>query len=705
MEATGHVAMIPGSPPCVDATAAVFCHLRLARATFRRPVICFQFLDTTSKCVEYARTLKLPVLNHFPILEERGEGMRKSGIALFVVFAFFATALPTTLLAEDQNQPISTNKDRLLTIAAQGEIAPAEPSRGYSTTWDGKPKMMIGIGGINHNLKVGDYVFGPANGDRATVGVAVIGTGDERAKGTWQVITSIGNSVTVWSGKAEGSKGFIVGKVDGYVLVHYEDDVLDKLSIGDTLQAKASGIGLEIQGHDDVFAHGITPEILEKVVTQRADEKLEVTVVKEIPAEIVGQGPGRSSLSGNYNIQTCYPPDIEEYGLNELRYGDLVLLKNIQTDYGKGYFRGGATLGVVVTGPSDESGLGIGVTPILSNSFGKLTARIDPSANIGKHIGIEMKAATNPPGIPVWKPQTAPSPSTRPTVFKTNKDKLITTAVEGVVQPARGGSPRPSYLGKPKLLYGMGSVNYTVSVGDPAYGWEGSDHVEPGVTIQGRDRPSPSDCALAILACIGNEAKVISGKADGAKGLFIGRHSGSHDMVWFPKDALEKLGVNDKIQVRARGVGLKIEGFDDVRVNKMSPELLENMGITIVNGRLVVPIVKEVPGHIMGSGMGGSFLETGDYDIQTTCPEVVEELSLKDLRLGDIVAIRDHYDFHGRGRYVGAVTIGVIIHGWSDLAGHGPGVNPLLSATPGIIETKLDPDANTAYYLGIKEKP
>jgi len=40
----------------------------------------------------------------------------------------------------------------------------------------------------------------------------------------------------------------------------------------------------------------------------------------------------------------------------------------------------------------------------------------------------------------------------------------------------------------------------------------------------------------------------------------------------------------------SRGVGLKIEGFEDVRVNKLSPKLLENMGITIENGRLVVPI-------------------------------------------------------------------------------------------------------------------
>ena len=69
------------------------------------------------------------------------------------------------------------------------------------------------------------------------------------------------------------------------------------------------------------------------------------------------------------------------------------------------------------------------------------------------------------------------------------------------------------------------------------------------------------------------------------------------------------------------------------------------------------------------------------------------------------MAIKDHYDFYGRGRYEGAVTIGVCIHGFSKSAGHGPGLNPVLSALPGTIKTVIDPQANTVYYLGIKEKP
>jgi len=60
-------------------------------------------------------------------------------------------------------------------------------------------------------------------------------------------------------------------------------------------------------------------------------------------------------------------------------------------------------------------------------------------------------------------------------------------------------------------------------------------------------------------------------------------------------------------------------------VNKASPELLENMGITVEGGLLVVPVVMELPAHLMGSGLGFPFIEALDYDIQTTCPEIVEE--------------------------------------------------------------------------------
>ena len=290
--------------------------------------------------------------------------------------------------------------------------------------------------------------------------------------------------------------------------------------------------------------------------------------------------------------------------------------------------------------------------------------------------------------------------------MKTNKDSLIITAVQGVIQPPSSRGYSVTWDGSPKLSVGTASISYTIQVGDLAFGQASADHIEPGVTIQGRDRSVPSECALAILACIGNEAKVVSGDAKGAKGVYTGRHAGSDDMVWFPKEVIEKLALLDTIQIKACGIGLEIEGFEDVKVTKTSPRLLNNMGLSEDGGQLVVPVTKEVPGFLMGSGIGSDpCVETNDYDIQTTCPEYVDEYGLKEIRLGDVVAIRDHYCRYGRGRYEGAMTIGVIIHGWSDSSGHGPGVNPVLSALPGRIRTKKDSHSNIAYYLGLRKKP
>ena len=290
-------------------------------------------------------------------------------------------------------------------------------------------------------------------------------------------------------------------------------------------------------------------------------------------------------------------------------------------------------------------------------------------------------------------------------MIETNKDKLLVIAVQGeIVSPVSSGY-RAQWDGQPKLALGMGGIKYNLRVGDPCFGWASGDHVEPGVTIRGKEDPAPSRCALALLACIGNEAVVVSGEAKGEKGLFTGRHAGADDLVWFAHETLEKLAIGDKVQVKAVGVGLKIKGFEDVRVNKCSPRLLESLGIEVRDGKLVVPVVKEIPGYLMGSGIGaGTVLESVDYDIQTTDPKAVEKHDLKTLRLGDVVCLRDQLCTSGRGYYKGAMTMGVIVHGASDYSGHGPGVNPILSTKDGRIVPRIDPNANIALYLGLRDK-
>src|SRR4030067_910416 len=268
----------------------------------------------------------------------KGEVMKKAAVIVLFIICLVVTAVS---LAPEKSAPtkLTTNKEKILVTAVQGKIAQPQPSRGYIVTWDGKPKMAIGTGGINYNLKIGDKVFGWAGGDRETMGVAAGSMGDARVGASWFTRSSIGNEVKIIGGEARGQKGVVIGKFCGYILVHLGDALLDKLAIGDGLQIKASGLGLEIEGYPDVFVHSLAPELLEKLEIRVVDGKLEVPVVKEIPAEIVGQGSGGGSLFGNWHIQTCFPPDIEKYRLAELRFGDLVLLSDTQTDYGRRYYK------------------------------------------------------------------------------------------------------------------------------------------------------------------------------------------------------------------------------------------------------------------------------------------------------------------------------------------------------------------------------
>ncbi len=283
-------------------------------------------------------------------------------------------------------------------------------------------------------------------------------------------------------------------------------------------------------------------------------------------------------------------------------------------------------------------------------------------------------------------------------MLKTNKDRLIVTAVMGeVVHPTSGQNYDVDFDGKPRMSLGMSGIKYNVSVGDLCSGLENGEHVEPGLSMSNKN--PRENAALAVLACIGNEVRVVSGEAKGARGYITGKHG--NFMVWLREADQEKINIGDKIQVRAWGVGLQIEGFEDVYLNKLSPSLLEKMEIEVKDGRLVVPVVAEFPAYIMGSGYG-MWPPIVDYDIQTTCPEVHDELGLKKLRFGDIVLLRDQLNWWGRGYYKGAVSVGVVIHGWSYHAGHGPGITTILSTKSGQIEPVIRQNANIAHYLGIK---
>lgn len=285
--------------------------------------------------------------------------------------------------------------------------------------------------------------------------------------------------------------------------------------------------------------------------------------------------------------------------------------------------------------------------------------------------------------------------------MKTNRDKLVAISVQGEVSHPKSVYPyRLTTDGQAVVLPGTGGITYNVKVGDSCMGLI-ADHVEPGVTLKRAD--AVENGGFNVLACVGNTARVVSGDAKGAIGFVTGKHGGAeHVMVCLPQDALEKMAIGDKVLVKGYGTGLQIEGYPDVKIMNLDPDLFEMMGITeTADGVLEVPVAVEVPAYLMGSGIGSNTAYRGDYDIMTADSEAYKQFELGKLRFGDIVALRDCDTTFGRGYLHGAITIGVVIHSDCVIMGHGPGVTTLLTCKTGKIRPKLVEKANIADYLSI----
>jgi hypothetical protein len=284
----------------------------------------------------------------------------------------------------------------------------------------------------------------------------------------------------------------------------------------------------------------------------------------------------------------------------------------------------------------------------------------------------------------------------------TNRRQLVRLSVVGEVTPPRYRPDSPyriSIHGEPRVLPGTGGVTYNVRVGHRVRDIVG-DHVEPAVSMKNPDEAANG--GLNVLACVGNVATVLSGAASGDVGVVTGKHGGAeHVMVDFPPETLEKMIPGDRILVKSIGTGLALPAFPDVKCMSVDPDFFERWVTETRGDKLAVPVTHVVPAAVMGSGLGRDNAYRGDYDITMFDDATVEEFGLEDLRLGDLVAIVDADASYGRYYHRGSITVGIICHGDSIIAGHGPGVTCLLASRSGALDPVIDPRANIADILGL----
>lgn len=106
----------------------------------------------------------------------------------------------------------------------------------------------------------------------------------------------------------------------------------------------------------------------------------------------------------------------------------------------------------------------------------------------------------------------------------------------------------------------------------------------------------------------------------------------------------------------------------------------------------------------MGSGLGQADVYSGDYDIQLFDPHMVNKYKLKSLKLGAFVAILNTDHRYGRIYRTKYVSIGVVVHSDSSIAGHGPGVMTVITGPDSKLIPVIGPKAHLAEIFIKKQK-
>jgi hypothetical protein len=285
---------------------------------------------------------------------------------------------------------LRTNSDKLVKISVVGEIASPIYGKGiYNISAEGIPMVLPGVGGITYNVRVGDPACG-WEADHVEPGVSIENKENDprfgqSANTALNVLSCVGNEAVVFSGDAKGSKGVVTGKHGGieHVLVDFQPSVLEKLMLGDKVLIKAFGVGLKLLDYPDIKVMNMDPLFLEALNPKPNNEKLEVPVTHIIPAGVMGSGLGANqTYSGDYDIQLFDENTIKEYGLEDLRLGDLVAILDADHTYGRIYRKGAITVGIIVHTNCVTSGHGPGVTTLFTSSKGKIIPIIEAKANI-----------------------------------------------------------------------------------------------------------------------------------------------------------------------------------------------------------------------------------------------------------------------------------------------------------------------------------
>ena len=280
-------------------------------------------------------------------------------------------------------------------------------------------------------------------------------------------------------------------------------------------------------------------------------------------------------------------------------------------------------------------------------------------------------------------------------MIRINNEELVQISVVGKIdQPRMPDVPALPYFvdadGKAYLVPMYGGLVYNVKIGDSVDRWA-AEMIQPGISI--RNNVEGENNALRALSCVGNAARIVSGRAIDSVGVVTGKSGRFLEQVicYFSNETINRLAPGDSVLIEAYGTGLKLIDYPEVCLRSCSPNLLKSIVVSEdkQGGGLDVLVRHKIPSEAAGAGAGLS--EYGPISIQMS---IASSFLDDELCFGDLVMITDWDNTYSHGRFVGRSSIGIVCQGKSLRGGHGPGVLVVMSGPSSLFNTVISDEAN-----------
>ena len=283
---------------------------------------------------------------------------------------------------------LKTNEKKLIKMSIGGYVTqPSFKNPGYIPDNDGNSVILPGMYGVVNNVKVGDKAFG-WNGDHIEPGVS-IDSENINEHFALHYLVCTGNKAIVRSGEAKGKTGIVTGE-HARNLIHFEQNILEKICVGDQIDIITHGRGLKLLDFPEINIKKIDPNLLKSMNFKVENKKLIVDVAIELPIKIMGSG---AELNSEYVDQDLMSGDrslMKKLKIDQMKLGDLIVINHADHRWGRSYKKDHVSIALCIHGDSVMTGHGPGIMTIMTGTKKTLGWRINKKANLKNILKIKL---------------------------------------------------------------------------------------------------------------------------------------------------------------------------------------------------------------------------------------------------------------------------------------------------------------------------